>query len=150
VSRTPPEKVLHWITDLPFNRSIRDSTPLVSCFGDLHLPLLLNVFAFHLAARSGSTGSRGEGGLSPHNHGNPHHFQAGLKRLEDALNDVITVIEQEATNLGRTGNEDDLLMKFKGWRRELSTVRTGTGDRIGHRLDMGDGVPAELGGIFTD
>jgi hypothetical protein len=73
-----------------------------------------------------------------------------LKRLDDALNDVITVIEQEATNLGRTGNEDELLMKLKGWRRELSTVRTGTGDRIAHGLDMSEGVPAEMGGIFAD
>ena len=73
-----------------------------------------------------------------------------MKRLDDALNDVITTIEQEATNLGRTGKEDDILMKFKGWRRELDTVRTGTGDRMGHRLDTSDGVPAELGGIFAD
>ncbi|KAF9649562.1 hypothetical protein BDM02DRAFT_3113594 [Thelephora ganbajun] len=87
----------------------------------------------------------------PHSyHGNPRHFQLGLKRLDNALNDVIALIEQEATNLGRTGNEDGLLIKFKGWRRELSAVRTGVGDRIGHRLGMGEGVPAELGGIFVD
>jgi len=73
-----------------------------------------------------------------------------LKKLDDALNDVIAMIEQEATNLCRTGNEDDLLMKFKGWRRELNSVRTGAGDRIGPRLDVSDGVPAELGGIFAD
>lgn len=60
------------------------------------------------------------------------------------------MIEQEATNLGRTGNEDELLIKFKGWRRELSVVRTGTGGRAEHRIDMSEGVPAELGGIFTD
>jgi hypothetical protein len=71
-----------------------------------------------------------------------------LKRLDNALNDVIAMIEQEATNLGRAGNEDDLLIKFKGWRRELDTVRVGPGDGREHR--MGDGVSAELGGIFTD
>ena len=60
------------------------------------------------------------------------------------------MVEQEATNLGRTGNEDELLIKFKGWRRELSVIRTGAGDRIGHKLDVDEGVPAELGGIFTD
>ena len=73
-----------------------------------------------------------------------------MEKLDNALNDVIATIEQEATNLGRTGNEDELLIKFKGWRRELSVVRTGTGNRIGHKLDMDEGVPAELGGIFTD
>lgn len=86
-------------------------------------------------------------------HSNPHHYQASLKRLDDALDDVITAIEQEATNLnpgGQTGDESRLLLKFKGWRRELSTVRSGVGDRIGHRLDMGDGIPAERGGIFAD
>lgn len=95
---------------------------------------------------------RNEKEPSPHRHyyGNPHHFQSGLKRLDDALSDVITVIEQEAVNLGRTGNEDDLLIKFKGWKQELNLVRTGTGDRPGHRLDASDGVPAELGGIFAD
>jgi len=56
----------------------------------------------------------------------------------------------EEANLGRTEHEDDLLMKFKGWRRELSAVRTGAGDRMEHRLDMSGGVPAELGGIFAD
>ena len=86
----------------------------------------------------------------PRYNGNPHHFQSELKRLEGALDDVITVIEQEATNLGRTGNEDDLLIKFKGWRRELNGVRTSAGGRLGHRFDMGGGVPAELGGIFAD
>lgn len=71
--------------------------------------------------------------------------------MENALNDVITTIEQEAANLGpHTGNENGLLLKFKGWRQELSVVRTGAGDRVGHGLDMSDGVPAELGGIFTD
>ena len=121
----------------------------MSRFRDHRLPFL-SVFIYHLATRDGSAGSRGERELSPHNHGNPHHFQSGLKRLDSALNDVIAMIEQEATNLGRTGNEDELLIKFKGWRRELSVVRTGAGDRIGHRLDMDEGVPAELGGIFAD
>jgi len=104
-----------------------------------------------LATRNGSDRSHRDRELSPqHYYGNPHHFQSGLKKLDDALNDVITAIEQEATNLGRTGNEDDLLIKFKGWRRELNSVRTGFGDRVGHGLDASDGVPAELGGIFTD
>ena len=104
-----------------------------------------------LAARNGSNESHRERELSPqHYYGNPHHFQSGLKKLDDALNDVITTIEQEATNLGRTGNEDDLLMKFKGWRRELDSVRTGSRDRMGHRVDASGGVPAELGGIFAD
>lgn len=110
-----------------------------------------NAFPCHLAPPHGTTGSHAGKELSPRRyHGDPHHFQSGLKRLDDALNDVITTIEQEATNLGRTGNEDDILMKFKGWRRELDAVRTGTGDRMGHRLDTSDGVPAELGGIFAD
>lgn len=69
--------------------------------------------------------------------------------MGNALDDVITTIEQEATNPG-TGNENDLLLKFKGWRRELSSVRSGVGDRPGHGMDMGDGVSAELGGIFVD
>lgn len=83
---------------------------------------------------------------------NPHHFQLGLKRLDKALDDVITLIEQEVTgDPGPTaGNENQLLLKFKGWRRELSNVRTGVGERVGRRLDMGDGVSAELGGIFAD
>ena len=137
-------------TDLPFIRFTRESTPLVSCFHDHHLPLF-NVFTGHLATRSESTERHGDGRFSsPSYHGNPHHFQSGLKRLDNALNDVIATIEQEATNLGQTGNEDELLIKFKGWRRELSAVRTGAGERIGHRLDMSDGVPAELGGIFED
>lgn len=110
-----------------------------------------NVLSCRPATRGGSAGSPGENRRSPDDyHGNPHHFQSGLKKLDDALNDVIAMIEQEATNLGRTGNEDELLIKFKGWRRELGTVRTGTASRIGHRLDMGEGVPAESGGIFTD
>ena len=110
-----------------------------------------DIFARHLATRDGSNGSHGERKLSPqHYYGNPHHFQSGLKKLDDALNDVIAAIEQEATNLGRTGNEDDLLMKFKGWKQELNSVRTGSGDRLEHRLDASDGVPAELGGIFAD
>lgn len=67
--------------------------------------------------------------------------------MNNALDDVIGMIEQEATP---NGNENELLLKFKGWRQELSAVRTGAGDRIGHRLDMSDGVPAEMGGIFTD
>lgn len=117
---------------------------------DRCLPLF-NVLAYHLATRNEPTGSHGEKELSPHrNYGNPHHFQSGLQKLDNALNDVITMIEEEATNLGRTGNEDDLLIKFKGWRQELDVVRTGPGDRAGRRLDTSDGVPAELGGVFAD
>jgi hypothetical protein len=75
----------------------------------------------------------------------------GLKRLDNALEDVITIIEQDSATLGpHTGNESGLLLKFRGWRQELGVVQTGAGDRVGHRFDMGDGVPAELGGIFTD
>jgi len=123
----------------------------VGCFPGHRLACFFNSFPFHLATRSGSRGRGREKEVSPNRyHGNPHHFQSGLKRLDDALNDVITTIEQEATNLGRTGDEDELLIKFKGWRRELSAVQTGAGDRIGHGFDMGDGVSAELGGIFTD
>jgi len=140
-----------FFTDLPITRSIRKSTPLVSCSRDRYLPLFTDVFTCHVATRSGSTGSRRENEPSPHrNYGNPHHFQSGLNKLDNALNDVITMIEQEATNPGPIGNEDDLLIKFKGWRQELNTVRSGVGDRIGHSLDTNDGVPAERGGIFAD
>ena len=122
----------------------------MSHFCSRRLPYF-NAFTRHLATRSGSDGSHREREQSPrHYYGNPHHFQSGLKKLDDALNDVIALIEQEATNLGRTGNEDDLLMKFKGWRHELNSVRTGAGDRMGHGLDTSEGVPAELGGIFAD
>lgn len=69
--------------------------------------------------------------------------------MSNALDDVIATIEQE-TIFGPTGNENDLLLKFKGWRQELSFVQTGAGERTAHRLDTNDGVPAELGGIFTD
>ena len=157
-TRENPGQVTHHLSpargsyaDLLFARFILESTPLVSCFHGRCMPLPNN-FVCHLAlTRNESTGSRREGDLSPpRSYGNPHHFQAGLKRLDSALDDVITMVEQEATNLGRTGNEDDLLIKFKGWRRELNTVRTGTGDRVGHRLDTSEGVSAELGGIFAD
>jgi len=156
-TRENPGQVMYHVSlrkksfaDLLFTRFIRKSTPLVSCFCNHRLPFF-NFFTCHLATGNGPTGSRTEDGIFPNsNYGNPHHFQSELKRLGNALNDVIAMIEQEATNPGRTGDEDKLLMKFKGWRRELSAVRTGTGDRIGHRLDMGDGVPAELGGIFAD
>lgn len=120
----------------------------MSCFCNRSLVKVLTV---HPATRSESTGSRrGSETFLNTSHGNPHHFQSGLKKLDSALGDVIAMIEQEATNLGRTGNEDELLIKFRGWRRELSAVRTGSGERIGHRLDMNEGVPAELGGIFED
>ena len=122
----------------------------MSCF-HCHRLLYFDAFARHLATRSRVDGSHREREQSPRNYyGNPHNFQSGLKKLDDALNDVIATIEQEATNLGRTGNEDDLLMKLKGWRHELDTVRTGSGNRMGRTVDTSDGVPAELGGIFTD
>ena len=157
-TRENPGQVTHHVSlweglfaELLFARFIPKSTPLVSNFHGSRLPPF-NVFPCHLATRNGPAGSHGEKELSPQRspYGNPHHFQSGLQKLDDALNDVITVIEQEATNLGRTGNEDDLLIKFKEWRRELDVVRASAGDRMGRRLDTSDGVPAELGGIFTD
>ena len=115
-----------------------------------HHPQLHDAFAYRLATRSGLSGSDREKELSPGRyHSDPHHFQSGLKRLNNALDDVITLIEQEASN-GRTGLENELLLKFKGWRRELDSVRTGVGNRMGHGMDMGDGVSAESGGMFTD
>lgn len=116
-------------------------------------PPLSKAFDRRPATRSASHRSDKEKEFSPHrSHGNPHHFQSGLEKLDSALNDVIALIEEEAISLDPyMGNiESDLLLKFKGWRRELSTVRTGAAERIGHRLDMSGGVPAELGGIFDD
>ena len=134
--------------NLLFTRFIQKSTPLVSCFCNRSL---VKVLTSHPATRSESRDSRRENEpFLNSSHGNPHHFQSGLKKLDSALSDVIAMIEQEATNLGRTGNEDELLIKFRGWRQELSVVRTGAGERIGRRLDMNEGVPAELGGIFED
>lgn len=115
----------------------------MSHFHDHHFQLSNNATARRLATRNGPPGNDRDKEPSPrHYHSNPHHLQAKLKKLDSALDDVITTIEQQATlNPGHTGDENDLLLRFKMWRRELGTVRTGAGDRIGYRLDMTDGVP---------
>jgi hypothetical protein len=137
--------------DLPITRFTPQSTPPVCHFLRDHHLQLSNAFAYCPVTRSELSGGGEEKEHSPHRyHSDPHHFQAKLKRLDNALDDVINMIELEASNLGRTGDENGLLLKFKGWRRELGTVRTGFGDRIAHRVDTSDGVPAEMGGIFTD
>ena len=139
------------VVDLLVTRFIQKLTPLVSLRSCLRLPLS-KAFDCRPVTRGASYGSDKEKEF-PQNryHGNPHHFQSGLKKLDSALNDVITMIEEEAVNLGpHTGNESDLLLKLKGWRQELSTVRTGAAERMEHGLDMNGGVPAELGGIFED
>lgn len=158
-TRENPGQVTHpkspWeliFVEFPIVRSIHKSTLLVSPFHcDRSLLEPSNTFTCRLATQTGSSGSdNGKERYSNVYHSNPHHFQAGLNRLGDALDDVIATIEQETTNPGRTGDQNGLLLKFKGWRHELSAVRTGAGDRLGHRLDMSDGVPAEMGGIFSD
>lgn len=78
---------------------------------------------------------------------NQRVFQSNLDRLDDSLSGVIATIEDEATSMGNHQREYELLLKFKGWRRELDGIRT-SHSNVG--IDHSRGVPAEKGGLFVD
>jgi len=77
-------------------------------------------------------------------------FQSKVAKLDDSLREVIATIEDEAMSIGGSRHEDGLLLKLKGWKRELDGIRTGGLNRPGHGIDYRGGLPAEKGGLFVD
>ena len=78
--------------------------------------------------------------------GNPFAFRSAYAKLDEALNEVITVIESEKNTSSVSPNELALLQKFKVWRMELTHLRAGS-----RELRTPAAEPNEQeGGLFTD
>ncbi|CAL1698130.1 unnamed protein product [Somion occarium] len=77
--------------------------------------------------------------------GNPYAFDSVFGKLEHALNETISAVENEGQSVGASSNENAMLQKLRGWRTELDILRSGKqGFGRVHR-----GTPQE-GGMFTD
>jgi len=88
---------------------------------------------------------------APNNRQEDYHLlQNNFENLDRSLGDVIAAVEEKSTRVGNSGGEDDLLLKFRGWRRELDAIRAEAPMRGSHGMHTGDGVSAERGGIFVE
>ncbi|KAI0659658.1 hypothetical protein C8Q70DRAFT_124284 [Cubamyces menziesii] len=82
--------------------------------------------------------------------GSPFVLDDAFSRLDAALNNVISKVENEERSVGAASNEDALLLKFKSWRDELTQIRSG---RKGVGANGGDSDAAAQqseGGLFAD
>jgi hypothetical protein len=80
--------------------------------------------------------------------GNPFSLHSSLGKLEIALNEIISALENEGSSVGSSASEESLLSKFKSWRAELVAMQKGSTGFGGTRRGGGD--TAQEGGLFTD
>jgi len=78
--------------------------------------------------------------------GNPFALQSAFANLDKSLDSVISTIESEESSVGASEEVETLLNKFKGWRSELMSLRSGHKKVVD---GTGEGSPAK-GGMFTD
>ena len=78
--------------------------------------------------------------------GNPFAFRSAYAKLDEALNEVIAVIESEKYAMCVSHNELALLQKFRTWRMELNHLRAGTREL----RTPADEADEREGGLFTD
>jgi hypothetical protein len=85
--------------------------------------------------------------------GNPFLLNSAFEKLDQALGDLIQIIEKEESSVGATARQDTLLEKFRGWRSELGVFRAG---RMGNAINgvktigAGGSDGAQAGGLFED
>ena len=80
--------------------------------------------------------------------GNPYTLRSAFAKLDEALNEVITIIESEEESAGSASNEQAMVQKFKAWRLELNVLREGN-SKMHTASGSSSGTPQE-GGMFTD
>ncbi|TCD60550.1 hypothetical protein EIP91_009866, partial [Steccherinum ochraceum] len=76
---------------------------------------------------------------------NPFALQSVYNKLDAALDEAISALENEESSAGASANEDATVQKFKRWRLELTQIRKS--GRIG---EEGSSVVQQEGGMFTD
>ncbi len=81
---------------------------------------------------------------------NPFMFRSTLDKIDSALTEAIDEIVSEVGSFGESGEEADLLAKFRQWRDEVGAIRAGRGAR---RQDASGDIgedPERATGMFTD
>jgi hypothetical protein len=84
---------------------------------------------------------------------NPFLLNSAYEKVDQALHDVIQMIEQEKGSAGASARQDMLLDKFRGWRMELGVFRADMmGNTTGGVNTNGAGGNDEVnaGGVFED
>lgn len=83
-------------------------------------------------------------------------MRGALEKVDKALTNVITILEQETRAQGESPEEAAWLDKFRSWRDELGEVRAGEGTKILSQRGR-TGRPVEPvheaeheGGLFVD
>ncbi len=79
--------------------------------------------------------------------GNPFALKSAFSKLDSALNEIISTIEGEGESVGSSSDAQAMVQKFKAWRMELNTLRSGSVHTIKGSQDTC--MPQE-GGVFAD
>ncbi|KAH9893994.1 hypothetical protein C8Q73DRAFT_498325 [Cubamyces lactineus] len=82
--------------------------------------------------------------------GNPFVLDDAFSRLDAALTNVISKIQNEERSVGAASHQDALLQKFKSWRDELTQIRSGRKRVGGHGTDPDAAAQQSEGGLFVD
>ena len=99
----------------------------------------------HAAAQPSRTSSNSPAAL-----GNPFLMNKAFSTLDHSLGEVIQLIESEEAAVGNSEEPSDLLRKFKGWRDDLDSIRSG-GQRLPQSRSSSSGrTGMREGGIFSD
>ncbi|KAI0354320.1 hypothetical protein OH77DRAFT_1521927 [Trametes cingulata] len=82
--------------------------------------------------------------------GNPYVLDSAFSKLDEALTEIISKIQNEERSVGAAANEDALLQKFKGWRDELTQIRSGRKSLRGNEKNADAAAKQDEGGLFAD
>lgn len=87
---------------------------------------------------------------------NPFLLNSAYEKLDQALDDVIQLIEKEENSVGGAVKRDTPLEKLRRWRWELGVIRA---EGMGNKMDrvktkktsgVGGSDLAQAGGLFAD
>ncbi|KAI0326309.1 hypothetical protein GY45DRAFT_1329117 [Cubamyces sp. BRFM 1775] len=82
--------------------------------------------------------------------GNPFVLDDAFSRLDAALSNVISKIQNEERSVGAASTEDALLRKFKGWQDELTQIRSGRKGAGASGRNPDAAAQQSEGGLFAD
>ncbi|KAF5385726.1 hypothetical protein D9757_005515 [Collybiopsis confluens] len=83
--------------------------------------------------------------------GNPFLMREAVLKIDHALGNAIDILEREETSVGEPEDENELLKKFRQWRKELDEIHAGhrsldpSASRSRSRVSLG-----REGGLFID
>ncbi|KDQ23915.1 hypothetical protein PLEOSDRAFT_1108386 [Pleurotus ostreatus PC15] len=81
--------------------------------------------------------------------GNPFLIRSALQKLDQAIGEVVDMLENEGQAVGGSAEEDTFVHKLKSWKMELEKLRGN--HRSGESHQEAVSAPPETeGGMFTD